>query len=34
MWPFVVNSLQNEVAHVLAKPRGKEHPLTPFLQEQ
>lgn len=29
MWPFVVNSLQNEVVHVLAKPRGRRHPLSP-----
>lgn len=29
MWPFVVNSLQNEVVRVLTKPRGRRHPLLP-----
>lgn len=29
MWPFIVTSLRNEVVHVLAKPGGRRHPLTP-----
>ena len=29
MWPFIVTSLRNEVVHVLAKPGGRRHPLSP-----
>lgn len=29
LWPFIVTSLRNEVVHVLAKPGGRRHPLSP-----